>query len=146
MSKLLDFIKKKEIAVNNNVIIPSTIMKNIEDCSAKKNISLAKSAEKLNAFQSLHIEDAIVMMTKPINNLAGESGLRFIGDGSVIFKNEGRWTGLTLGDSEAWLDGNYNKNHTVFFDNEYNIEKDTLFDDKTTINNESKKGLTLKLH
>lgn len=122
MTSIMDFLRKKEATVENNDLETVNISNQIEEFSKVKNISLAKAAERLNAFQSLHIEDAIMPMTSQIKNQNGDSGLRFKGDGSIIFKNSGRWNGLTLGDSELWLEGSFKKGHIVSVDSHNEID------------------------
>lgn len=116
MTSILGFLRNKEINLENNNLDTINISNQIEEFSKIKNISLAKAAERLNAFQSLHIENAITPMTSQIKNQNGDSGLRFKGDGSIIFKESGRWNGLTLGDSELWIEGSFKKGHIVSVD------------------------------
>ena len=122
MTSILSFLRNKEINSENNNLDTINTSNQIEEFSKIKNISLAKAAERLNAFQSLHIEDAINPMTSPIINQNGDDGLKFKGDGSIIFKESGRWNGLTLGDSELWIEGRFKKGHIVSVDTHKNSE------------------------
>jgi len=105
MTNILSFLKHKEEQKTDDY----SFVDKVKSFSSVKDITLAKAVEKLNAFQSINIEETIHMIATTVKNINTESAFKF-DDDSILLNHSGRLIGLSKTESSLWIEGLYHKN------------------------------------
>jgi len=105
MTNILSFLKNKEEQKTDDY----SFVDKVKSFSSVKDITLAKAVEKLNAFQSINIEETIHMIATTVKNINTESAFKF-DDDSILLNHSGRLIGLSKTESSLWIEGLYHKN------------------------------------
>ncbi len=135
---ILSFLKQKTIESDKNDLL---FIEKVKEVALTSNISMAKAVEKLNSFQSIHVDNIINLIGTDILNIKNEKALK-LEDNSILLNQEGRLIGLAHKESSLWVDGLYNKNIAKVVDVEFNDQSLDLIinKEKSTVKVENKSG------
>lgn len=142
MKPILSFLKQKTIESEKDDI---SFIEKVKEVASSSNISMAKAVEKLNSFQSIHVDSIINFIGEYVNNTKNEKALK-LEDNSILLNQSGRLVGLAHKESLLWIDGLYNKNVVKIIDVDFNDQPfESIIHKKEEPFKADNKARTLKL-